>query len=100
MAAQEPVRPWPPVAHTNMGFTAFRPSNPAKVLGLGAHGTDIEFLQHKLDNLGLSGHGLVCHGRYDGATYNAVKEFQRRAKITIDGLCGLETWSALLQKEP
>lgn len=34
-------------------------------------------------------------GTYGSGTQSAVRNFQRSAKITVDGACGSETWSAL-----
>ncbi len=34
-------------------------------------------------------------GTYGGGTQSAVRNFQRKAKITVDGACGNETWSVL-----
>ena len=37
-----------------------------------------------------------CDGEFGPATRQAVKTFQRGAGISIDGICGKETWSKLL----
>lgn len=34
-------------------------------------------------------------GTFGGGSQSAVRNFQRKAKITVDGDCGSETWSAL-----
>jgi len=36
------------------------------------------------------------NGSFDSSTASAVREFQRNNKITVDGVVGRETWSALI----
>ncbi len=52
-------------------------------------------MQHRLS---ATGHwtGPVT-GTYDSATADAVKAFQQQRSIDIDGICGPETWSLLIE---
>ena len=63
-------------------------------LEVGAHGPEVAELQRRLDNLGFDVGG---DGRYDDHTRRAVQEFQRRRRLRVDGICGPETWSALVE---
>ena len=50
-------------------------------------------LQVALSSLGYYTGNL--DGTYGSGTESAVRNFQRKAKITVDGDCGVETWSVL-----
>lgn len=63
-------------------------------LEVGAHGPQVAELQRRLDNLGFD---AGADGRYDDHTRQAVKEFQQRRRLRVDGICGPETWSALVE---
>lgn len=63
-------------------------------LEAGAHGPEVAELQRRLDNLGFD---VAGNGRYDDHTRQAVQEFQRRRRLRVDGICGPETWSALVE---
>ena len=47
----------------------------------------------------LAGAGIVCESgdRFDDACERAVREFQQRRRLRTDGICGPETWSALIE---
>jgi N-acetylmuramoyl-L-alanine amidase len=40
---------------------------------------------------------FVVSGSYDDATAQAVREFQERRRLRVDGICGPETWGALIE---
>ena len=85
--------PYPPVS----GSHGPHPPKPGPrdidaVLGLGASGRDVVLLQRSLDNRGIR---CIPDGRYGRFTKLAVEEFQRRAGLLVDGLCGPQTWRAL-----
>jgi len=44
---------------------------------------------------GITGAGLVADGRFGDNTLREVREFQARARIGVDGICGPQTWRAL-----
>ena len=43
---------------------------------------------------------LEVTGSYDAATKAAIEQVQKRAHITIDGVCGADTWSVLITGAP
>lgn len=63
------------------------------VLRKGKKGECVKALQVLLD-----GRGYHCQsdGSFGPATETAVKEFQMAKKLSVDGVVGLKTWSALL----
>jgi hypothetical protein len=65
-----------------------------RVLGRGASGTDVETLQRILRARGYG--RLSITGSFDTATEQAVKRFQRDARLTVDGVVGPETRPALV----
>lgn len=51
--------------------------------------------------LNLSGTKLECDGVWGSKTEAALRDFQRRQGLTVDGVCGNKTWAALVgQIEP
>lgn len=63
-------------------------------LEVGAHGPEVAELQRRLHRLGF---GAGRDGRYDDRTLEAVRQFQSERRLRVDGICGPETWSALLE---
>jgi peptidoglycan hydrolase-like protein with peptidoglycan-binding domain len=61
-------------------------------LKIGAKGESVEVLQTKLNKLGYN---LLVDGEFGTRTENAVKTFQKDAKIVVDGVVGPQTWGAL-----
>jgi peptidoglycan hydrolase-like protein with peptidoglycan-binding domain len=39
-------------------------------------------------------------GNFDQATHDAVRAYQERAGLTVDGLVGSETWTSLVPDPP
>ncbi|MGG1397326.1 peptidoglycan-binding protein [Bacillus salipaludis] len=60
---------------------------------LGSQGSDVKYLQTKLNGLGFSA-GTV-DGVFDKVTLTAVKNFQKSKGLSVDGIVGPVTWSAL-----
>lgn len=58
-----------------------------QTLRKGSRGQDVRILQKKL--------ALAQDGIFGPVTEEAVKEFQRERKLTVDGIVGLKTWAAL-----
>lgn len=68
-------------------------------LRLGATGDAVRDLQHRLIGAGFgsgSGSGFTL-GTFDEATAEAVRRFQEQRGIVVDGVCGSDTWSALVE---
>ena len=71
------------------------------VLRKGANGEQVKTLQRLLSALGYKmqngGKTYGVDGSFGQATYNAVISFQKAKKLTVDGVVGANTWSALLK---
>jgi N-acetylmuramoyl-L-alanine amidase len=76
--------------------TGARPPTPS-IEGLplrpGDRGPAVEDLQHRLAR---AGHDPAEAGSYGDGTEAAVRRFQAERGIRIDGVCGRQTWSALV----
>jgi hypothetical protein len=62
------------------------------VLRTGSNGVAVEALQWALTRAGFT---ATIDGSFGPATARAVKEFQTAKSLTVDGLVGPKTWSAL-----
>jgi peptidoglycan hydrolase-like protein with peptidoglycan-binding domain len=60
----------------------------------GARGDTVEYLQHLLNEFMVT--DIATDGVFGGETESAVRRFQRRAGMRVDGVVGPLTWSALL----
>ena len=65
------------------------------VLRRGDGGEPVRDLQQRLSRLGLSADAEL--GEFGDATEQAVRIFQEQRGLRIDGLCGPQTWSALVE---
>jgi N-acetylmuramoyl-L-alanine amidase len=65
-------------------------------LGIGDHGPAVLDVQRRLELLGFSS-GVDPEGTYADGTRAAVEAFQYRRGLRIDGACGPQTWSALVE---
>ena len=70
------------------------PAVPRRTLRWSMNGEDVRELQGLLNQFG---HALVCDGNFGRMTESAVKSFQRRAGLAVDGVVGPKTWKAILQ---
>ena len=81
-----------------------------KVLGKGNAGEDVKLIQNALAQCGFNkekfGGGMKvgcdkdhtkCDGKFNTETAKAVREFQKRVGITMDGLVGPKTLSKLME---
>lgn len=59
----------------------------------GSKGSAVNTLQTKLNSIG--NYGLVVDGDFGAKTENAVKDFQKKNGLTVDGIVGGKTWSKL-----
>lgn len=58
-------------------------------------GSWVRILQGKLIILGYKTMGVKCLGTFDIFTERAVKDFQTKHNLDVDGVVGPETWAAL-----
>ncbi len=65
-------------------------------LAPGDTGPAVADVQRRLAALGVST-GPDQPGRYDDGTRTAVEAFQHRRGLRVDGVCGPQTWSALVE---
>ena len=69
---------------------------PTESLKLGHRGDSVRNLQNWLNAKSPAGPGLVADGVFGHRTQTAVFNFQRHAGLTIDGIAGPDTLSALI----
>ena len=64
----------------------------------GTSGEDVLFCKQKILELGFYGDHIttVTKKTFGADTLEAVKRFQAQAALTVDGVIGKETWSALI----
>ena len=65
-------------------------------LVVGDHGAATADVQRRLERLGFST-GIDPEGHYQAGTRAAVEAFQYRRGLRVDGVCGAQTWSALVE---
>jgi N-acetylmuramoyl-L-alanine amidase len=64
------------------------------LLRAGDAGPAVRDLQERLTRCG---HTVTFDGVYGEETAAAVREFQTRRRLRLDGICGAETWGALIE---
>jgi exopolysaccharide biosynthesis protein len=62
------------------------------VLRLGSRGESVKELQRLLNTKGYS---LVVDGSFGNGTRSAVLDYQRKNKLSVDGIVGNQTWTSL-----
>ena len=68
----------------------------ASRFGVGDSGAAVADVQRRLSTLGFST-GIDPPARYGAGTRAAVEAFQYRRGLRVDGVCGPQTWSALVE---
>jgi peptidoglycan hydrolase-like protein with peptidoglycan-binding domain len=68
-----------------------------KILRLGSSGQEVRKLQDVLNLVRATQPSLKCDGIFGPSTQAAVRSFQQRARITVDGVVGPVTTTALLK---
>lgn len=63
-------------------------------LSYGCKSPSVETMQNLLADVGIE---LDVDGNFGPDTERALKEFQKRYKLTVDGICGPKTWKALIE---
>jgi N-acetylmuramoyl-L-alanine amidase len=64
------------------------------LLRIGDHGDAVRDLQQRLTHCGYP---VTLDGSFGAETLAAVREFQGWRGVRIDGICGAETWGALIE---
>lgn len=64
------------------------------ILRKGSTGKDVLDLQRRLNSTGY-GYNLAEDGNFGDKTLAAVKDYQKRSGLTVDGFVGTDTWGAL-----
>ena len=70
-----------------------------KVLNKGTAGKQVKTVQRLLRMLGYRdqyGNTLVIDGDFGSKTEHALKKFQKAEGLVVDGICGANSWKALL----
>ncbi len=75
----------------------YRPYAGKVVLDRGDRGDQVVWLQQHLIALGNS---MQPTGIFNRATYRAVRRFQARRNLEVDGVVGTRTWNRLLRTRP
>ena len=70
-----------------------RSTSARKVLFWGSNNSDVKLVQWKLSQWGY--YNRVIDGEYGQKTWEAVREFQWKNGLRVDGVVGPETWAAL-----
>lgn len=76
-----------------------KPSNPYPTLRVGAHGSAVKTAQQRLIAHGYDVGSAGADGWFGEGTLKAAKKFQSTKGLTVDGIIGSATWTAL-NKEP
>ena len=63
-----------------------------KQIGYGSQGSEVTELQRLLNS---NGYNLKADGIYGDKTMAAVKDYQKKKKLAVDGIVGNNTWGAL-----
>lgn len=65
-------------------------------LSLGSRSNSVRALQHLLIGNGFPCGSFGADGDFGNATANALKSYQKAKSLNPDGICGKQSWSALL----
>jgi peptidoglycan hydrolase-like protein with peptidoglycan-binding domain len=98
MGEQPKTNPSKPSTGTTSNSTSGSGSlaNMNGLLRVGSNGTQVEQLQQKLKVKGYYRSSIT--GQYNRVTEQAVRDFQKASKITVDGIVGPQTLSLLLNE--
>lgn len=66
------------------------------LLKLNSRGNVVKAMQRRLNQLGYNTNGI--DGVFGNATSTSIKSLQSKAKISVDGIVGNDTWKALYRK--
>lgn len=86
------------ISSVNSSDISATPTNPRNYLQYGDTGNDVKTLQQKLNKVGMTdanGKKLVEDGDFGSATKYAVRAFQEKYHLEVDGVAGKDTISKL-----
>ena len=86
------------ISSVNSSGSSNAPTNTKNYLQYGDTGNDVKVLQQKLNKVGMrdaNGKKLVEDGEFGSATKYAVKAFQKKYHLEVDGIAGKDTISKL-----
>ena len=69
-----------------------KPAKTTRLVKLGSRGAHVKMMQTQLNNNGFK---LAVDGIAGPQTIGALKKYQLRSGLVVDGLCGKNTWKAL-----
>jgi putative chitinase len=72
-------------------------SAPLSTVRLGSRGKDARLLQAALNELGFG--PLSVDGNFGPASVRGLKKFQRSLRLTVDGICGRNTWAIIARRQ-
>ena len=64
-------------------------------ISYGSSGSDVKKLQESLNN---HGYNLVVDGQFGSKTQAAVRDYQSKNGLAVDGIVGANTWGSLNSK--
>ena len=64
-------------------------------ISYGSSGSDVKKLQETLNNHGYS---LAVDGQFGSKTQAAVRDYQKKNGLVVDGIVGTKTWGSLMSK--
>jgi N-acetylmuramoyl-L-alanine amidase len=68
-----------------------------RIFRLDDEGPEVEDIQHRLAALGVAIDQGELHGRFGPSTDRAVRAFQERRSLRVDGRVGPDTWGQLIE---
>jgi N-acetylmuramoyl-L-alanine amidase len=68
-----------------------------RIFRLDDEGPEVEDIQHRLAALGVAIDQGEMHGRFGPSTDRAVRAFQERRSLRVDGRVGPDTWGQLIE---
>jgi hypothetical protein len=90
-------RGWRAIAQRSGSLAGFTPTTAAPDLSQGSQGDLVVWAEERLISAGLQ---VPVNGRFNARTKAAVEAFQSAHGLTVDGMLGAATWSALLRYPP
>lgn len=90
------------MAITNNQNALAEPVYPGTPLRQGSSGSNVAFMQKKLNSLGTVYTGINrpdADGKFGNSTRNAVVRFQKQFSLNPDGIIGRLTWNAVIAVE-